>query len=239
MEGGNGMKIRVVIPNSSSEFTATQVSARKKAAFPGTEVDVVCLPHGPVSIEYAWDEALAAPYILEVAKKTEAEGFDAVTVDCAMDPALRAVREQVSIPVASGGESSFLVAMALGTKFSVVTVLESTAKVIRENLQKYGFTSRVASVRFANVPVLDLVDEEKAAQAILAEAKKAIAEDGAEVIVLGCTGMSPLARKLRQELGVPVVDPAAASIKLAEALAAMGLAHSKAAYLTPPAKEIR
>ncbi|MEW8960095.1 MAG: aspartate/glutamate racemase family protein, partial [Moorella sp. (in: firmicutes)] len=196
------------------------------------------LRHGPVSIEGSYDEALAAPYVIEEVKKAEKEGYHAVSLDCAMDPSLRAAREAVNIPVTSGGEASYLLALALGNKFSVVTVLKSTADAIKENLRKYGLESRVASVRYANVPVLELENEEKAFQAILVEAKKAIEKDEAEVIVLGCTGMSPLTQKLQQQLGVPVIDPAVASLKLAEIFASLGLAQSKVAYSAPSIKEV-
>ena len=63
------MRIKVIIPNASREFRDSQIEERKKAAAPGTEVDVVCLSHGPVSIESAYDEALAAPHIIDEVKK--------------------------------------------------------------------------------------------------------------------------------------------------------------------------
>jgi len=240
-EGGykkSGMRVKIVIPNSSIKFRDSQVEERKKAASPGNEVEVVCLSHGPVSIESAYDEALAAPYIIEEVKKAEKEGYDAVSLDCAMDTIVRAAREAVTIPVTSAGEASYLLALGLCRKFSVVTVLKSTADEIKENINKYGFGSRVASVRFANIPVLDLKDEENAFKAILAEAKIAIENDGAEGIVLGCTGMSSLAKKLQQELGVPVVDPAVASLRLAEIYVSMGLKTSAIAYEAPSEKEM-
>jgi allantoin racemase len=233
-----GMKIKVVIPNASVEFRDSQIEERKKAAWSGTEIEVVCLSHGPVSIEAAYDEALAAPYIIEEVKKAEGEGFDAVSLDCAMDTAVRAAREAVRIPVTSAGEASYLLAMNLCRRFSVVTVMKSTADDIKENICKYGFEGRVASVRSAEVPVLDLNDEERALKGILKEARKAIEIEKAEAIVLGCTGMSSLTKRLQKELNVPVIDPAVASLKLAEVLVTMGLTTSSIAYETPRGKEI-
>jgi allantoin racemase len=232
------MKIKIVIPNSSIEFRDSQIEERKKAAAPGTQVEVVCLSHGPVSIESAYDEALAAPYIIEEVKKAEKEGFDAVSLDCAMDTVVRASREAVRIPVTSAGESSYLLAMGLCVKFSVVTVLKSTADEIKDNIHKYGFSSRVASVRYARVPVLELKNEERAFKAILEESKIAITQDGAEAIALGCTGMSTLAKRLNQELKIPVIDPAVASLKLAELYVNMGLTSSDIAFEFPSEKTI-
>ena len=233
-----GIRIKVVIPNASVEFRKSQIEERKMAAWSDTEIEVVCLEHGPDSIESAYDEALAAPYILEEVKKAEAEGFDAVSLDCAMDTVVRAAREAVRIPVTSAGEASYLLAMSLCRRFSVVTVMKSTADEISENISKYGFGSRVASVRSADVPVLDLTDEERSFKAILREARLAIENEGAEAIVLGCTGMSSLTKKLQKELGVPVIDPAVASLKLAEVYVIMGLTTSSIAYVVPREKEI-
>jgi allantoin racemase len=232
------IRVKVIIPNSSEEFRVSQIEERKRAALPDTEVEVVCLPHGPVSIESAYDEAMAGPYIIEEVKKAEAEGYDAISLDCAMDTVVRASREAVRIPVTSAGEASYLLAMSLCRRFSVVTVLKSTADEIRENIGKYGFESRVASVRCADVPVLEHTDEKKAFRAILKESKTAIDEEGAEVIVLGCTGMSPLARRLQKELDVPVVDPAVAALKLAEIFVNMNISTSGIAYEAQREKEI-
>lgn len=232
------MRIKVIIPNSSIEFRNCQIEERKKAAAPGNEVEVVCLSHGPVSIEAAYDEALAAPFIIEEVKKAEKQGFDAISLDCAMDTVVRASREAVSIPVTSAGESSYLLALGLCSRFSVVTVLKPTAETIRENIRKYGFESRVASVRYAHIPVLDLADEKKALDGILKEAKIAIENEGAEAIVLGCTGMSSLTQRLQRSLGVPVIDPAVAALKLAETYVGMGLSPSKVAYEAPSEKKL-
>jgi allantoin racemase len=233
------MKIKVIIPNASVEFRDSQIEERKRIASPGTEVEVVCLKHGPVSIESSYDEALAAPHIVEEVKRAESEGFDAVSIDCAMDTVVRASREAASIPVTSAGEASYLLAMGLCSKFSIVTVMKSTAQTISENIKKYGFESRVASVRHADIPVLDLKNEKKAFAAIMREANDAIEEDGAEAIVLGCTGMSSLARKLQDRLAVPVVDPAAASLRLAELYVKEGLIKSRIAYGAPSMKEFK
>lgn len=232
------VKIRVIIPNSSVPFRNSQIENRKGIASPGCMIDVVCLPHGPISIESAYDEAMAAPYILEQVKQAEQEGFDAVSLDCAMDTVVRASREAVRIPVTSGGEASYLVAMGLCRKFTVVTVLKSTAEAIEENIHTYGFSERCVSVRYARIPVLELKDSEKAYCAILEEAKAAIEHDGAECIVLGCTGMSSLTKRLMDRLGVPVVYLVVASLLIAELCVRMGLTMSKIAYETPSDKEV-
>jgi allantoin racemase len=66
------------------------------------------------------------------------------------------------------------------------------------------------------------------------EIDRAIEEDGAEAIVLGCAGMADLAAELTRQHGIPVVDGVAAAVKLAESLVGLGLKTSKRGGYAPP-----
>jgi len=233
------MRIKVIIPNSSGEFRNAQVDHRKSVAHPGTGVDVVSLPHGPVSVESAADDTRAAPYLLEEVHRAAAEGYDAVTVDCAADVALRSVKEVADIPVASAGEASFLLALAVGDRFGVITVLPATAASIRHNINAMGLKERCACVRAVDIPVLDLDTRPEVEERIYQECRQAITIDAADVIVLGCTGMARLAKRLGERLPIPVVEPGAAGVKLAEVLAALRLRPSRMAYPRPAPKPVR
>jgi allantoin racemase len=226
------MRIKIIIPNASEEFLASQIEQRRRAARQGVDLEVVCLSEGPLSLESGVDEALIGRALLLEARKAEREGFDAI--DAASDPLPRAVREFVDIPVASALESAVLYAFALGDKISVIASLEHAARLIKDRLRVYEFQGRVASIRFASVPVLDLHHPKETAQAILTQARLAVDEDGADVIVLGNTGMSTEAEVLQQELEVPVVDPAVAGLMMATTLVHMGLSQSRRCYPPPP-----
>jgi len=89
-------------------------------------------------------------------------------------------------------------------------------------IRQMGLWERMASVRAVNVHVLDLDNYKQTLAAVAEEARIAVEDDGAEVIVLGCTVMGPIAGALANKLAVPVVEPGTAAIKLAEALAAPG-----------------
>jgi allantoin racemase len=95
-----------------------------------------------------------------------------------------------------------------------------------------------ARVRAANIAVLSLEDPNSGARDRLrSEIARAIAEDNAEAIVLGCAGMADLARTLSHEFGLPVIDGVGAAVKQAEALVALGLSTSKrGTYAAPMAK---
>ena len=225
------MKIKTIMCNSSKEFYDAHAGRRLAMSTDEVQLVVVNIPHGPDSMESAYDEAIAAPYILQQVVSAETEGCDAVVIDCAADPALRAAREISELPVVSAGEASYHAAMMVAGKFSVITVLPTTANEISDHLRMYEFSSRVASVRSANVPVLALEDEQEAEEHLYAAARKAIDEDGAQAIVLGCTGMMAMRDSLEKRLGVPVIEPYLAAIQFAASLVRMKLRQSRLRYI--------
>jgi allantoin racemase len=133
------------------------------------------------------------------------------------------------------GEAAFHLASLIAHRFSVVTTLSRSIAPIEANLAKYGLAPRCARVRACEVPVLALDDAASGAREKLSqEIDRAMADDGAEAIVLGCAGMADLAAALARRHRLPVVDGVAAAVKLAEALVALGLATSKRGPYAPP-----
>ena len=230
------MRLVVVNPNTTASMTAKIGTAAKAVASPGVEVLAVNPDFGPPSIEGYFDEAFCVPGLLaEVAK---AAGADAFVVACFDDTGLEAARCATEAPVVGIGEAAFHMASLIADKFSVVTTLPRSIAPIEKNLVKYGLSTRCAKVRAADVPVLALEEPgSDAARTIEAEIARALAEDGAEAIVLGCAGMTDLARALERKSGVPVIDGVACAVSLAEALVRVGLKTSKRnAYAAPLAK---
>jgi len=230
------MRLVVVNPNTTASMTAKIGTAAKAVASPGVEVLAVNPDFGPPSIEGYFDEAFCVPGLLaEIAKAADADAF---VVACFDDTGLEAARCATEAPVVGIGEAAFHMASLIADKFSVVTTLPRSIAPIEKNLVKYGLSTRCAKVRAADVPVLALEEPgSDAARTIEAEIARALAEDGAEAIVLGCAGMTDLARALERKSGVPVIDGVACAVSLAEALVRVGLKTSKRnAYAAPLAK---
>jgi allantoin racemase len=228
--------ISVINPNTTASMTAKIGAAAKAAASPGVKVHAVNPEFGPPSIEGYFDEAFAVPGLLaEIAKADDADAF---VVACFDDTGLEAARTATTAPVVGIGEAAFHMASLIADKFSVVTTLSRSIAPIEKNLMKYGLASRCARVRAAEVPVLALEEPgSKARATIEAEIHRAVAEDGAEAIVLGCAGMTDLARDLERAVGVPVLDGVACAVGLAETLVRLGLKTSKRnSYAAPLAK---
>jgi len=227
------MRIHVINPNTTASMTAKIGVAAKAAASPGVEVRAVNPEFGPPSIEGYYDEAFAVPGLL--AEIDKAQDADAFVIACFDDTGLEAARCATSAPVVGIGEAAFHMASLVAEKFSVVTTLARSIVPIERNLVKYGLAARCARVRASNVPVLALEEPgSDARRAVEAEIKRALAEDGAEAIVLGCAGMTDLVRELEQSVGAPVLDGVACAVGLAETMVRIGLKTSKRNTYAPP-----
>lgn len=203
---------------------------------PGTKVTHSILRNGPPSIECEVDEALAAPGTIKEALEAERNGASAIIIDCMGDPGLKPAREAVSIPVLGPAETSMHVAAMLGQRFSIVTVLDSVKPMFMNSARIYGVHEKLASLRAIDIAVLDIHKNRAEVENCLAKAALAAVEkDGADVIILGCTGFLGCASVIKQYLAeakydVPVIDPIPLTFCIAEAMVRSGLSQSKKTY---------
>ncbi len=243
-KGGRVVKLRIVIPVVGEKWVAHVLESYGRYARPGTQISAVTLDKGPFSIESGYDEALAVPDLLFKVRAAQEEGVDAVLIDCMGDPGLEPAREAVSIPVVGPAQTSMHLAAALAHLFSVITVLKQTIPLAQSQIQRYGLADKAASVRAVDIPVLEMEkDLSRLVEALVDKAARAVVEDGAHIIIPGCTEMIGLASEVQRGLAqrgceVPVIDPPAVAVKMAEALVDLGLAHSKRSYPTPPEKAV-
>ncbi|MFD1038428.1 aspartate/glutamate racemase family protein [Virgibacillus byunsanensis] len=235
------MKIVYVVPGPMDDQEAKRREGLlKEWAFPSTHVEVRTVNQGPASIESAYEEYLSIPETAKLMVEAEKEGFNGAVLGCAGDPGLDAYRELTKEMVVMGpGVSSLHAAALRGHRFSVLTVTDSTVPGVYDLVDKAGLQSKFVSVRAVNIPVLDLAKDRKGTLEKLLEHGREVLKDGADSIVLGCMSMGFLevAEDMEKELGVPVINPAKAALKLTESFAHIGYAHSKKAFHTPPKLE--
>jgi allantoin racemase len=235
------MRILFINPNTSETFTQKIQSTATQYANAGTEIVTRTASSGPRTIECIYDEVLSAQGAVEVTLPM-INSVDGIVVACYSDhPAIYALREITEKPVIGIAEASMLMACPLGHRFSIVTTNVEWEPLLWDAVRHYGLADRCASVRSTGLPVLALesAGESKTYKLIRDAAKKALEVDHAEVICLGCAGMTGLDKKLEAELHVPVIDGVVSALKLMEALIGYGIHTSKfRAYSQPKAKEL-
>ncbi len=196
------------------------------------------LEEGPTAIECLYDEAISVPPLLERVKKAAADEVDGIVIGCFMDPGLRAARELVRVPVAGLAESAMLLAGGLGQSFSVILPARSGIPKVVDQAISYGVRDRLASVPCLEIPLSEYSDREKLVRETVKLAERALKEDDAHTLIMGCTGMSPVTEAVKRELhehghDVPVIDPIQAAVGMLLAHHTMGVTHSLRAYALP------
>jgi allantoin racemase len=227
------MRILVVNPNTTASMTEKIGAAARRVASAGTDILAVNSANGPASIEGFYDEAMSLAGMLAVIRETK--DFDAVVIACFDDTGLDAARCLTDKPVIGIGEAAYHMASMISNKFSVVTTLARSVPALEHNLHRYGLIARCARVRSSEVAVLELERPgSDACNRISAEIGRAVAEDRAEAIVLGCAGMADLADALAKEHGLPVLDGVSCAVGLAEAMVRLRIFTSRVGGYSPP-----
>nr|WP_210320333.1 aspartate/glutamate racemase family protein [Pseudaminobacter soli] len=216
----------------------------KALEYTGVTVSHTEIATGPGSIESEFEAAVSVPGTVAEVIRAEAEGVDAVIIDCMGDPGLRAAREVATIPVLGPCETGMHVAAMLGHRFSVLTVMRRLRASFENQAAVAGLASKLSSVRSVDIPVLELeADLDRTKEMLIREGIRAVEEDGAEALIFGCTGLMGCAASLRDGLlargiDVPVVDPIPTAVSIAAALVRSNLSQSKYTFPLPPEKQL-
>ncbi|MBW7835949.1 MAG: aspartate/glutamate racemase family protein [Sphingomonadales bacterium] len=219
------------------------------------------IPVGTPSVECEFDEALAAPYIVGRAMEAEQNNkainenqqasdeerkqiVDALIVDCMSDPGLQAARETVSIPVFGPREVCMHIAAMLGHRFSYIGIKSRNRPRIERHAATYGLLHHIASVRAVDLSVTDVTQggQHKLHERIVEESIAAVEQDGADIILIGCTaffGCEKIVGKALLDKGhdIPVINPIRTTIAYVAGLLDLGLSHSRRTYPFPPIKK--
>lgn len=192
---------------------------------------------GPLNYSSHHDFVLADAANFEAGCRAQDEGFDAVCIDTMSDSGVAALRSVLDIPVFGPGKTAMLAALMLGDRFSILTMASRWKPLYKKALDELGLHHKCASVRAIEVPPdnqnLLSGKEEDVFPLLEAAGRRAIEEDGAEVLILGSTTMHQSHAYLSARLPVPVINPGPLSYKLAESMMALGLRHSRVGYPAP------
>jgi Asp/Glu/hydantoin racemase len=228
-ESRTRIKILLINPNATPTMTNSCLTMLKAQLPP--DVDVTGFTASgqagaPSAIEGHVDNVLSSAgsfrSILPIADQ-----YDAFLVACYSDHALtNMLREEFDQPSLGIMEASLLAAKSLGGRFGIVATGGRSKYSHQDSVRKYGLDAYCAGVRSCNIGVLDLEKKpEKEVLAIMCRvAKELVEEDGADVITLGCAGMSRLKVAVETAVGgdVQVIDGVLAGVQILAGLVRMG-----------------
>lgn len=234
-------RVLVIVPFPMSEENRAQRRDQLKAVALGPDItfefeSVRVAPRNYVS---AADMTIADFGVYEAGITAEQRGFHAVCIDTMSDTGVAALRSELDIPVIGPGRASVLTALMFGNCFSILAMWPHWQHLYDKTLSDLGLQRHCVSVRSIEATpdnqALLAGKEDDIFPQLEAEAKKAVEQDGADVILLGSTTMHQAHGYLAERLPVPVINPGPLTYKLTEAALGLGLTHSRKACPASPA----
>lgn len=235
------MRIKVINPNTDEQMTESIRATAESCCDKDTEIITVHSQIGPQSIENYFDEFLAIPGVLnEIIKGDKEENIDAYVIACFDDPGVPAAREATDKPVIGIAEAAMATMRFIAPSFSIISVLDRSKHMNVKLARELGYSEVLRSVRSTGMSVLDFgKDYVQGLAALERESRKAIEEDGAEGILLGCAGFVDFAKEMQGRLGVPVLEGVTPAVKIAEMLVKLNYKTCKLlSYSYPEEKSI-
>ena len=145
----------------------------------------------------------------------EAKDIAAFVIACYGDPGLHVCREGTSSPVFGIGECAIATALTRGERLGVLAIgARSIARHLR-SLRQTGTIGRLAGERSLDMSVAETASGEGTPARMIEVARVLVHQDGADILVMGCAGMTRHRAPLQEALNVPVIDPTQAAISMA------------------------
>jgi allantoin racemase len=215
--------------NVQKQMESKLLEGARKVARQDTAIEVHHVKYSSYAFNASYLEMLNNVWIIDGIIEAETAGYDAAIIGCGNDPGLQEARQAVDIPVIGCTEAAMLLSCSLGSKFSVITVMDEFIPVCEKNIRNYGLGTRAAGpvkvYQMGNNPfkaLFDMVENPASINPQFENLCHECIESGAEVIIPACASLSPATTLLGYNrvpgTGVPVIDITQAAVKLAETL---------------------
>ncbi|OGC82016.1 MAG: hypothetical protein A2V81_04710 [Candidatus Abawacabacteria bacterium RBG_16_42_10] len=229
-------KALVINPNTSQEMT-TEIKETATRAFQAPwECEVLSAPAGPESLESWTDYHLASVCVLPLAKSYQTDA-DGIVLACFGDPGLYLLKEYCEIPAIGIAEASMSLAIMLGAKFGILAGMRRAVELMDSMVRTYGMEARYAATESLDMRVLDFEKDRGTTLGKLESTSLKLRQQGAEVLLLGCAGLTNFVDELQSRIEMPVIDPVNAGCQILKAIYACGLKTSHIGLFSYPATQ--
>lgn len=213
-------QILILNPNSSDQMTRDIRSTL--ANMPDNEVTltVTKTEGSPHVLESFSDYTTAGYHVLRYLEQLKKDGmpYDGVLLACMGDPCLFAIKEACPVPVVGIAEAAISTALLLGAKFSILASSAKAKPMMESMVLSYGLCERLASVETFDLPIDDFMADPDLLRRSVRKTAESAVDKGAEVLILGCAGMTMLSGEMESLASVPVVDPILAGVEQLKAI---------------------
>ena len=240
------VRILLANPNSTEALTEACAALARQAASAGTLIESWTNHEGPPAVDSMYGDYMAGRPLAR-ALALFSPPPDALVLAGFGNYGTGAVKEVVPAPVVSMAEAAMAMAVPLCHRFAIVTTAARMIPYTEDVVQLAGFAPRCAAVRAVELPPIGSpppvgavpADSQGVAEALAGTVAALVADTRADLVILGGARLSPYAAALRRRSPVPIIEPVACGVQMAEALVRLGLAQSRAGKFAPPPRDLK
>ena len=224
-------KLLIINPNSSEDMTR---DIRKTVAYAEDgefSLDVVRMPGSPHVLESFSDYTLAGAQVIAYLRQLQEKGpfpYDGVCLACMGDPCLYAVKEESPVPVVGIAEAGLSMALLAGFRFSILASSAKAKPMMESMVMTYGLSARMASVETFEIPIDAFMEDPDVLRSSIRRTAQSAMARGADVLLLGCAGMTMISDELHALAEIPIIDPIKAGVEQLKAMIRGDFAVSRA-----------
>lgn len=209
------MRLVLINPNTAETTTDAMVTIARATASDG-EIDGLTATFGPPLITNPSDLSVASNAVEALAEVISRRQPDGVIVAAFGDPGLRWLRDRLTCPVTGIAEAGMAEAAYGDRRFAVVTTTPDLVSSIQSAAEAYGHGQLFVGTSVTDGDPVDLMRDPGRLEAAMAAAcRRAVADLGADAIVIGGGPLALVARELRAQFETPIIEPIPAAVRLA------------------------
>ena len=219
--GENLKKLLIINPNSSEEMTRDIRNTVAYADDAEWSIDVVRMAGSPHVLESFSDYTLAGAQVIAYLRQLQESGafsYDGVLLACMGDPCLYAAKEICPVPLVGIAEAGISTALLAGYKFSILASSQKAKPMMESMVMTYGLTQRMASVETFALPIDAFMEDSEVLRSSIRRTAESAAANGADVLLLGCAGMTMLGQELDALSDILIIDPIKAGVEQLKAM---------------------
>lgn len=210
------MKPRILVINPNCNESVTRNIDKSLDSFRANrdvEISCVTLTDGPEGVETEDDIRFASRLVVnEIWGNDNADAF---VIACYADPGLEESRAKTEKPVFGIQESAVSMSATYGRRFGVLALSWESIQRHIAYVRQLGCQDFHAGERPLDVSVDGAANDPEVLHKIIETGRQLVEEDGAETLILGCAGLAVHRKAAQQELGVPIIDPVEAAVRMA------------------------
>ena len=233
------MRILVANPNATEAITDACLALARAAASPGTELTGWTNRQGPPIIDSFYGDYMAGRPLARAVVDLRPLP-DAVVLAGFGNYGTAAVKEILDVPVIAMAEAAMAFAMPFCHRFAIVTTSPRMIPYTQDLVTFLGFDAHCAGVRAVSMPPPDPSQpgQERVLDQLAEEVGRVTETGAADLVILGGALLSPYAGALRARTPVPVIEPIACAVQMAEAVVRLELRQSKLRKFAPPPRRL-